>query len=82
MPTLPLDGEFEKNSELDAIIERYSTPHTGTCGVAGYEYCCEHGFCAGYPATCFCDSYCYKREDCCTDISDTCAEGIKELDTR
>ena len=48
----------------------------GTCMAAGYRACCEIGFCAGYPASCFCDYDCHQRGDCCHDISTTCAESM------
>lgn len=47
----------------------------GTCAAAGYLSCCEIGFCAGYPASCFCDYDCYQRGDCCHDTPTTCPES-------
>ena len=48
----------------------------GSCIEAGYNSsCCEHGYCAGYPFTCFCDSYCHDLGDCCSDIDDTCPQS-------
>ena len=52
-----------------------SSHNPGTCTAAGYSACCEIGFCAGYPASCFCDYDCHQRGDCCHDVSTTCAES-------
>ena len=63
--------------ELCAIGGQYTlSAIIGSCIEAGYnDSCCQHGYCAGYPFTCFCDRECYNREDCCGDIEDVCPEG-------
>ena len=47
---------------------------TGLCAV-DYGSCCEGGFCAGHPPTCYCDADCRQRNDCCSDIDQTCRIG-------
>ena len=43
---------------------------------AGYDSCCAHGFCAGYPATCSCNPDCHDFGDCCSDIDTVCPAGM------
>jgi hypothetical protein len=48
-------------------------PDQGTCTAAGYTSCCTHGYCAGYPPTCFCHPDCTEGSlGCCSDFMDIC----------
>ena len=50
----------------------YAVP--GSCVEAGYDTCCNDGFCVGYPesANCYCDDVCLMFGDCCDDFEDIC----------
>jgi hypothetical protein len=59
--------------ELEGSGSGEIAPLEGSCIDAGYnETCCGSGYCGGYPATCFCDLFCYDRGDCCGDIDTIC----------
>ncbi|CAI8033001.1 Low-density lipoprotein receptor-related protein 6, partial [Geodia barretti] len=71
----PLGYELD-GTGLDCFMSPTSTPlpEFGSCVSAGYTVCCVTGYCAGYPANCFCDRDCHARGDCCFDTPDLCED--------
>ena len=59
--------------DFNHFLSAYTKP-TGSCVSADYTACCTTGYCAGYPANCFCDRDCHARGDCCSDTADICED--------
>ena len=71
--TCTLEGELYNVCFNHLLLSAYTKP-AGSCVSGGYTACCTTGYCAGYPANCFCDRDCHARGDCCSDTADICED--------
>ena len=63
---------------IHAVVGTVPPPEVGSCAAAAYNACCISASCAGSPPTCYCDSNCRDRGDCCPDVNSTCPGKSKD----